>query len=116
VSHVTNVILTFPLGEEQALAVLNERLACKGYERRVWFRPFDSDGTEDGELYNRDVSTGTKRLETNVCLAAFNYLNIPDLVAEVRAAPWAEPEYVQLFVQDEHENRFTDLLTKEPGV
>lgn len=42
-------------------------------------------------------------------MGAFNYLDIPEFVAAVDAAPWEDRDGLALFVKDEHDDRFADM-------
>lgn len=109
-SVVTNVILVYSIMEDQpddsklhpVLVELNKSLEPTGKDRLVHFHPFDFDGDR--------VSTGTKAMETNICLGGFNHLDLPNLIACVKAAPWKEPEHVQLFVMEDGDDIFTERL------
>lgn len=107
-SKVTNVILIFSIMEDQpddskvhpVLAELNKSL--DGAKHYVRFEPFD--------FPHDNASTGTKAMETNICLGGFNYLDLPHLITCVKAAPWKEPEHVQLFVMEDDDDVFTERL------
>lgn len=91
-SYVTNVILTCSFFDEENIKILNEKVAkLPG----VSFAPTLK-------------STGTKGLECVVCVGAFNYLPIDDLVSAIQSVPWKGPQWVQLFIQDQNEDRFTE--------
>ena len=44
---------------------------------------------------------GTKALECFLAIAAFNYLDLDRLVADLRTLPWEQPECVQLLVREQ---------------
>lgn len=97
-SVVTNVILTFPLmydGEAETLL------------RGILFK--QKDGREVRfELLPDAVTTGSKNLEANVCVAAFNYLDLAGLLDTLKTVKWEEPENVCVFVQEDTDDKFTE--------
>ena len=103
-SIVTNVILTFSLEEEgnqeedfPALNSVNAWIAGREY-RRV-------------ELLERVADLpGRKRFEQVICVGCFNHLDVDAFKAAVANAPWQDPENVQLFVQEQEQDRF-ELFT-----
>lgn len=61
-----------------------------------------------GELRTVDqYGTNGKAMECHVALGAFNYLNVDEFIDAFRAAPWDEPENIQLLVQRQEDERFT---------
>ena len=107
-SDVTNVILTYPLWDEERVAAINEFFEdSRGFLR-----------LEDPHY------GGTKRLECTILVGAFNYLDLPGLVAHVRSLSWrAGPEgrynradQVQMFVQKQDDSSFRSLYVCDPEV
>ena len=92
-SQVTNVILTVSAGEETAAEMLNG----------AW----DLDGC--CEFAEAEYSAGCKNLECGVFLEAFNHLDLAAFIKAIEAIPWHYPEYVQMFVKEEHEDRFHEI-------
>lgn len=63
--------------------------------------------TEKNELTEVSKhSGGTKEMQVDVWLGAFNYMDETALVDVVRTAPWKYPECVQLMLKGEHDDRF----------
>ena len=90
---MTNLILTCSLDEDAAIADLNEEISN--------FRASPLTDT-------RQAATGIKALEAGIYIAACNYLNLPDLIDAIQRASWADPESVQLFYQEQEDERFTE--------
>jgi hypothetical protein len=106
-SRVTNVILTCPLAHDRA-AFMEEL-------NRFDFRL--ESGFVDRE--EEDWVGGSKSLECMVFVGAFNWLDLPDLLAHLVMLPWQKydicPEDVQLFHQQQESARFTCLRLSEHG-
>jgi hypothetical protein len=98
-SVVTNIILAFPterfcLPEKRLAAVNRFFVGMKG------FVSMDDVGLPDC-WYG-----GAKRLEANLYLGAFNYLDLRSLIEWIRTIPWMYPEQVQLIVKEEDDEVF----------
>ena len=98
-SPVMNVILTHGCGEftQSVMCDVNNAISDR-YETAFTRVP-----ASDSEFVG-----GDKNMECDVYLAAFNYMPLEHLLAAVRGARWNSPEHVQVFVQDEDEDRFTE--------
>jgi len=106
-SYVTDVILTYPLrwtdDDEEHLNRLND-----------YFR-----GTRGeyglGLVNGHKVAGGTKALQVNIAVGAFNYLNLDSFVAYLRKFDWTDSggadrlQDVQLFVKEEHDDHFREV-------
>lgn len=101
-SVVTNVILTYPLWDDQRVEEVNR---------------FFKEGT--GFLRLEDESYGgTKRLECTVLVGAFNYLDLAGLIEHIRSLSWrAGPNgrfdrsgQVQMFVNGQEDQVFHSLF------
>jgi len=97
-SHVTNVVLSFSVGEPEGED-----------DRDVIGRvnKFFSDGGGFVLPADHDWYGGSKFLERPTYVAAFNYLSLGHFIEHLKSLPWRFPEYVQLFVceQDDDEYR-----------
>jgi hypothetical protein len=93
-SKVTNIIITTAI-DESGIERLN--LALQYYPD---FLPVESH------------CGGNKAFESHVFLAAFNHLDIGEFKALARATPWDEPERVQIFIREQHEERFREFSVK----
>ena len=49
---------------------------------------------------------GGKAMQSDIFIAAINYLNIPDFLNAFYEIKWEAPESVQLMLKDEHDERF----------
>lgn len=99
-SRVTNVILTTAAGDEQI-----------GAFNAVW----DWRGGPEFQHAQSNTTAGTKNLECNVYLGAFNHLDLAAFIAAIRSIVWDYPEYVQLFVLEEEDERFREISLWERG-
>ena len=99
-SHVTDTILTFGILEEELEAIrsVNE-----------WLEP-QSFVLTSAHANQAEISGGSKALQSNIALAAFNYRSDEELVAAVRQYAWEFPAEVHLFVKRENdESGFSEL-------
>lgn len=53
---------------------------------------------------------GTKMMEANIYLGAFNYLDLAGLIAHIKSLPWKVPTGNQLFVMEQDDAIFTERL------
>ncbi len=97
-SEVTNVILTTAAGE--TIHALNAAWDFAGC-------PMFSDVSY--------TSAGCKHLECNVYLGGFNHLDLERFIATVKGIAWDYPASVQLFVLEEHDERFREIGLWERG-
>lgn len=89
-SQVTNVILKAAAGEYQ-IDKLNLLLA--------YACPF----------VDSDYCAGDKHLEVNIYLGAFNHLDLDDFRRTVESVQWDYPESLQLFIQEDNDERFREV-------
>ena len=82
-SHVTDIILAYPLVEDDDIA---ESLGLGRVDQH---------------------SRGNKAMQANVWLGARNYLDVERFERRLAALPWREPENVTLLLQDEQDECFT---------
>ncbi len=105
-SVVTNVILTFGIGEKDiytgnwyehpiVMDVLNGWLAEKPIRKHRGFHEVD-----------QHVG-GEKAFETPIYAAAFNHFDLEEFLDYVEHMPWVEPECVQVMYQCQDEETFT---------
>lgn len=55
------------------------------------------------------VAGGKKHLETPIFVAAFNYFRLDEFLDFVRSLEWNEPQYVQVFIQGQDDEKFSLL-------
>lgn len=107
-SNVTNVILKHGIVSEQT-GSLTPRI-------NEFFRQSSFIDVEYGFINLDEVRThmkpygGTKCLECEVLVGAFNHLDIRGLVKHLLIIPWEDPEETQLFVQYQEADRMEEVL------
>ena len=112
-SHVTNCILCFSVMEDDMACIREVDAFFETTGRPQGFEKTLSQHASDGLR----AFGGTKALETNIAVAAFNHLNLRELCQWMTThVHWQCPTDVQLFVCDQEDDRFTllgwDELTK----
>ena len=103
-SVVTNVILTFAILEDEdrenhytIVDKINE------WMEKEYGQTFNGNLWEVGN----EAVGGAKNIETPLYIAAFNYLDTEGFVEHLKGLPWLEPENVQMFIQEQDDERFT---------
>lgn len=102
-SHITNVILTFSIMEDfhdtfdDGEAIYDLMNSINTWLSENGHRSF---GHSAGRV------SGDRYLETPLYIAAFNYLRIDAFMAMLSSLPWKEPENVQLFIEDQDDDKF----------
>jgi len=97
-SIVTNVVFKTSAGDKARISDLNS--AFQSGQKFV--------SCDDGSL-PRGWYAGNKMLECEICPAAFNYLDLEGLIRAIRQVEWGDPLSVQLFVQEQEENRLREV-------
>jgi hypothetical protein len=97
-SVVTNVVLKISVGDKQRIADLN-----------ALFSSGQKFVSCDDESLPRGWYAGSKMLECEVFPGAFNHLNIAELVSAIQDVEWDDPYSVQLFVQEQEEDRLKEV-------
>ena len=94
-SHVTDVILTVGCGDSRVAECI---AALDSFTRTE---------ARGGTLHKVDQHAGgTKALQAEVYMGAFNYLPVGEFIALVKTLPWEYPEDIRLFMQEEQEYSF----------
>ena len=95
-SVVTNIIFTFSIMENDVkrISEVNTFFDCKP------LIGVDSNALPSG-WYG-----GSKMLETNIYVGAFNYLDLNAFISHIKTIKWKEPENVQLIVQGDNDEKF----------
>ncbi|NVO30788.1 hypothetical protein [Hymenobacter lapidiphilus] len=98
-SRVTNLMIAFNSSEDSKGVI--EQL------RKFTYRnlPFNITSVKDEKLPESWYG-GTKYLECNILLGAFNHFEIKPLVEYMRQMTWDSPECVQLIIKEEWDVRF----------
>lgn len=57
---------------------------------------------------------GTKFLECNLFIGAYNHLDLDDFIKHLRALKWTSPEDLQIIVKEQNDDKFRiiDVFTK----
>ncbi len=100
-SVVTNVILSIGLADDEE----NDGVAISRVNQffeppRIGFVSCDS------PLLPRGWYGGTKMLEANLYIGAFNHFVLAEFLEFLGRLEWNEPRNVQLFVKEEDDDRF----------
>ena len=107
-SHVTNLILT-TVPYDRGIHELNRSLS-EAHPTEDTHTPWKFVNCDDDESVRpRGWYAGDKYLECDIYPAAFNCLDLQNLIDTILAVEWDEPASVQLFVQDENQHRFTEV-------
>ncbi|MFT3825135.1 MAG: hypothetical protein QM731_14525 [Chitinophagaceae bacterium] len=104
-SRVTNMIFSFSISEDE-----EERIKeVNAYQYRgLQMNLISADFNKDTE--NRTVwYGGSKFLETPLYVGAFNYFDLEPFIEHFKTIKWEEPEYVQVIVKEQEENKFKIL-------
>lgn len=105
-SYVHNVILVSGCGE-----YVEQDNGPDRYPAVEFIDAWLAENHRGGTLaYVGDRSNGGKALECEVWVGGFNYLDVQGLIEVVRAAPWDNPDCVQLFVKEQEDDLFTERL------
>lgn len=97
-SVVTNIVVKTSVGDKHRIGKLNT-----AFQDGVKFVSCDD------ESLPRGWYAGNKMLECEICPDAFNYLNLADLVRAIQEVDWDDPGSVQLFVQEQEEDRLREI-------
>lgn len=102
-SDVTNVILRTPLTVHTERNKIFESKINSFFDDEKGFVYCDDDGLPSG-WYG-----GTRFLEVNIWIGAFNYLYLDELEQHLKQIDWGVdyPEWIQLIVQRQEDNKFS---------
>lgn len=96
-SCVTNIILTWPLNDdENPQGTLDALHAAYG-------------STGQLKLVKVCCQGGSKYLEHNIAIGAMNYANVPNLVTAIKGTNFDQPEDVRLFVCAQFDDHFSPV-------
>lgn len=106
-SEVTNLILSFSVGEDE-ITKRDEIELFFNNGRGFKLTSADFEGEENlFEVKNpRRWYAGSKLLETPLFIGAYNQLDLDGLVEHLKSLTWQEPENVQLIVKCENDEKF----------
>jgi hypothetical protein len=63
----------------------------------------------DDESLPRGWYAGSKMLECQIYPGAFNHLELSDLIRAIREVDWDDPGSVQLFVEEQEQDRLMEV-------
>lgn len=96
-SLVTNVVLKTAVQDAGLIGGINSALKDKGFV------------SCDDESLPFGWYAGTKALECEIFPGAFNYLDLDAMIYAIRTVPWDQPGSVQLFIQEQNEDRLREV-------
>ena len=101
-SNVTNMILSFSVceNEEERVKEINS-FSNKGKGFNITSVDFEKELTPKTRWY-----AGSKMIETNLFLGAYNHLDVDGLINHLKSIKWEDPEIVQLILKEEHDEKF----------
>ena len=103
-SMVTNILLSFSLIEVDVTTTGRDDYAsCTPLNALQRF-------LDDQPLQQIDYMSGKKCLEAELWVAAVNYLNTEEFIEGVRSAPWRVPDSVQLFIKEQDDEIFHQVV------
>lgn len=105
-SQVTNLILSFSVGEQEEL-MIKEVNSFLSFGKEINLVSMDFQKNAGYRWYG-----GTKFLEANLYVGAFNYFDLEGFISHLKKIKWEEPKMVQLILKEEFDERFRiiDLL------
>jgi hypothetical protein len=109
-SHVTNVIVAF--------MITSDTKAQKVIDRINKLIPYNED-RHQALLYLNPTESygGSKCLEVELAIGAFNYLNLDEWLKALQVEDWTEldPGFIQVLIQDQNDNGFGSITVYDDG-
>jgi len=103
-SVVTNLILSFSIGEDEISRVDEINLFHNnGRGFKLASADFEIEINQDS---NKAWYGGSKFLGTPLYIGAYNHLDIEGLIEYLKIINWKYPESVQLFLKEEESDKF----------
>ena len=100
-SKVTNLILTISdLHDDDKLGQINS-FVYDGIQMNLVSAAFDDDAVNRTSWYG-----GTRFLEAEIYIGAFNYFPLKDFINHLKQIKWENPNSVQLIVKEENDEKF----------
>jgi len=103
-SYVTNLILSFSIGEDE-ISRVDEINIFHNNGRGFKLKSADFE-REINQESNRAWYGGSKFLETPLYIGAYNHLNIEGLIEHLKIVNWDYPEAVQLILKEQDSDKF----------
>jgi len=106
-SEVTNLIISFSVGEDEKLRIKEVNLFSNNGRGFT----INSADFEEGSNWLRKENRkrwygGSKMLETPLYIGAFNHLDLEGLINHMKQIKWEEPENVQLILKEQDSDKF----------
>lgn len=105
-SEITNVILTTAGYEDEPFAEFQRLMFPHGETGLVSC----TDKRFDPPWYG-----GDKHLEVEIYLGAFHEFDVERAIEAIRQTPWQDAEVVQLFTSRGRDQRFTEVVWRDPA-
>ncbi len=109
-SKVTNLILTISdLDDDDKLSQINS-FVYNGIQMNLVSADFDKGGVNRTRWYG-----GSKFLEAEIYIGAFNHFPLKDFIDHLKQIEWKNPNSIQLFVKEQDDEKFKllDLVTNQ---
>jgi hypothetical protein len=104
-SEVTNLVLSLGIFDAHGAEKYDEH-GTKMAEVNRFFEPVQGLTDVDSSSLPRGWYGGSKMLEANLYVGAFNHLDLCRFITHLRSIKWEMPEQVQLFVKEQEDERF----------
>lgn len=101
-SKVTNLILTCSVSEKE------DFIESEISKFKIKDTPINITSIHDKMLPSSWYG-GSKNMECNVFIGAYNYLDLNSFISHLKSIKWEDPEIVQLFVLEDHEDMFKKI-------
>jgi len=99
-SVVTNLILLFSKSED--CTIIEQQLAEFKYSNNIIFQI----ASIENDKLPKGWYGGSKYMEANIYLGAFNHFNTNDFINHLKSIKWENPQDVQIIVKEENEFKF----------
>lgn len=106
-SHVTDIILS-----TSGIEKLDSVYACEWPSVDELSKYLNDKHAGNVLVRVDDQIISGRVMQCNLFIAAINHLNIPEFLEAFHRVDWYGPEYVQLMLKDEHDERFTTYVPK----
>ena len=112
-SEVTNLIISFSIGEDETSRINEVNLFFNnGLGFKINSADFEEGSNWLGKENRKRWYGGTKMLETPLYVGAFNHLDLEGLIEHMKEIEWEEPENVQLIVKLQEADKFEIIELK----
>lgn len=106
-SNVTNLILSFSIGEDERSRIEEVNLFHNnGIPFYLVSADFERKYDKKGNLTKKVWYGGSKCLETPLYIGAINHLDIDGLIEHLKMLEWDKPENVQIILKEQESDKF----------